>query len=276
MALDDLIRAEPARAPEYRPATEVARNLERLPRARRNGGTRAPLRKGAPAFRRESRVLNVGCGPRADIELHQAFRGPAWREIRVDIQAPPDTGIPASLDVLSRAAGSSFDAVWSSHAIEHLYAHEVPHVLRDMARVLRPEGFALVTCPDLAAIAELIGRGGLRKTAYMSPAGPITPLDMLFGHSASIAGGRFSMAHRTGFTAERLMRLLAASGFSEIRIGHGQHYDLWALALLPGTKRGFVQTCLEATPEAYLLGSGKRHLPDRNPGYPSACLDLAG
>src|SRR5665213_540831 len=39
---------------------------------------------------------------------------------------------------------------------------------------------------------------------YTSPAGPITPLDMLFGHSDSIASGHLYMAHKTGFTCASL------------------------------------------------------------------------
>ena len=70
-------------------------------------------------------------------------------------------------------ADACFDALYSSHAIEHLYAHEVIPALREFLRVLKPDGFALVTCPDLAAIARQLLDGGAEGIAYQSPAGPI-------------------------------------------------------------------------------------------------------
>ena len=68
---------------------------------------------------------------------------------------------------------------------------------------LKPDGFALITSPDLEAVASLILDHGLDHVAYTSPAGPITPLDMLFGHSASIARGSLSMAHKPDLPVHR-------------------------------------------------------------------------
>ncbi len=64
--------------------------------------------------------------------------------------------------------------------------------------MLKPDGFALITCPDLETVADLSLSKGLE--AYQSTAGSIRPLDMLYDHSRSIAGGRTYMAHKTGFT----------------------------------------------------------------------------
>lgn len=97
----------------------------------------------------------------------------------------------------------SFDAVWCSHILEHLYAHEVPAALGEFQRVLKTDGFALIACPDLETVAALIVSDGVDSEAYRSSAGPITPLDMLFGHSASLAQGQLHMAHNTGFTCAR-------------------------------------------------------------------------
>ena len=75
------------------------------------------------------------------------------------------------------------DAVWACHILEHLYAHEAPLALAEFRKILRPDGFALINCPDVAAIARLIIDDQFDKPAYMSAAGPITALDMLWGHS---------------------------------------------------------------------------------------------
>ena len=121
-------------------------------------------------------------------------------------------------DMRASVAPQSFDRIWSSHTLEHLYAYEVPSALAEFKRVLKPDGFALITSPDLEAVASLILDSGLDKVAYTSPAGPITPLDMLFGHSASITRGQLYMAHKTGFTGASLGRRFVDAGFATVLV----------------------------------------------------------
>ncbi|MCA8996833.1 MAG: methyltransferase domain-containing protein [Planctomycetaceae bacterium] len=124
---------------------------------------------------------------------------------------------------------SSVDAVWSSHNLEHLFAHEVPVALKEFLRVLKPGGFALLTMPDLQKAAEYVAQGKLEDPVYESPAGPISAIDICFGHRASIARGNHYMAHRTGFSAETLTEKLTASGFFKVRVER-KGFDLWAIA----------------------------------------------
>jgi len=49
----------------------------------------------------------------------------------------------------------------SSHDIEHEFPHEVPTALREIHRVLRPEGIAVVLCTNIQAVAEAVARGNL-------------------------------------------------------------------------------------------------------------------
>jgi ubiquinone/menaquinone biosynthesis C-methylase UbiE len=56
---------------------------------------------------------------------------------------------------MSAVETSSMDALYSSHNIEHVYAHEVPKALAEFKRVLRPDGFVIITCPDIQAICAL-------------------------------------------------------------------------------------------------------------------------
>ena len=102
--------------------------------------------------------------------------------------------------------------------------------MAEIMRVLRPDGFALLSSPDLEAIARLILDHGLDHVAYTSSAGPITPLDMMFGHSESIARGNTFMSHRTGFTSRSLGTHLADAGFATVLVKR-ERLDLWALAL---------------------------------------------
>jgi len=189
------------------------------------------------------RVLHVGCGHPAAHRLHAAFQDLDWEEIRLDIDPRVKPDIVCSTVDMSRAVEShSVDAVWSSHTIEHLHDHEATAALLEFRRVLRPEGFLLLRCPDLAAVVRSILHDGLEHVAYESPAGPITPLDMLYGHRASIAAGSAFMAHHTGFTDERLGRMLLTAGFVEARTKQALTFDLWAVAFAP---RADIDGCLE-------------------------------
>jgi SAM-dependent methyltransferase len=179
------------------------------------------------------RVLNTGCGSNAPERLHSIFRNAGWKEVRLDIDQRVRPDIIGSITDLGKIESASFDAIWCSHNLEHLHTFEIPKALAEFHRVLKPDGFALITTPDLEAIAELVVSGRLESTAYQSPAGPITALDMLFGLSTAIAHGNVFMAHNTGFTADRIGRVLIDSDFPEVLVKRGPHYDLWALALMP-------------------------------------------
>jgi predicted SAM-dependent methyltransferase len=187
------------------------------------------------------RVLNAGCGQLSPLSLHPAFQDPSWIEVRLDIDERVRPDLVASICDMNVVADASFDAIWCSHNLEHLYGHEIDKALAEFQRVLKPDGFALIACPDLEAIAELIVRGRAEEAAYNSAMGPITALDMLFGHSGSIAKGNLFMAHNTGFTADRLGRLLVESGFVEALVVKGPGFDLWALALMPQADRAALQ-----------------------------------
>ncbi|HET6449385.1 MAG TPA: methyltransferase domain-containing protein [Conexibacter sp.] len=165
------------------------------------------------------RVLHVGCGPPYEDNLHERFRGSDWRELRLDIDPDMRPDIVASMiDMRDVVPSASVDAVWSSHNIEHVFAYEVPQVFGEFLRVLRPGGFALVTTPDLQRAAERIASGRLEEPLYESDGGPITPLDMVYGHGREIERGFHFMAHRTGYTARTLEHKLRDAGFGDVKV----------------------------------------------------------
>lgn len=179
----------------------------------------------------KKQLLHVGCGTASRERLPACFQSEDWKEIKLDIDPKVKPDIIASLTDMGPVRTESMDAVWSSHSLEHLEGFEVSQALSEIQRVLKPTGFALITLPDLQQIAKLIAEGQVDNVIYTSPAGPITALDMLFGHQASIARGNHYMAHRTGFTAKRLGVKLTEAGFTEVRIKTGKSFDLWAVAI---------------------------------------------
>ena len=179
-------------------------------------------------------LLNIGCGTISSKRLPLCFQNDnIWQEIKLDIDPNVKPDIVADMTDMGMIKNNSIDAIFSSHNLEHLETHMVPIALKEMLRILKFGGFILVNLPDLETIAKLILDGKLENTLYNSLAGPVSPLDMLFGHNLSIQKGNSFMAHRTGFTAKRLGNLLIQAGFKEVRIIHGDNYDLWAIAIAP-------------------------------------------
>lgn len=176
-------------------------------------------------------VLHVGCGPANPAALPAAFfPAGGWRELRLDIDPAVRPDLIASITDMAVVEDSAVDAVWSAHNLEHLYPHEVPVALAEFYRVLKSDGFLLLTLPDLQQVAELVAQDRLSEPAYLSPAGPISPLDMLYGHGAALAAGNAFMGHRGGFTARTLEAVLRTAGFATVSVVRDGGFALWATA----------------------------------------------
>ncbi|HEY8381816.1 MAG TPA: methyltransferase domain-containing protein [Microvirga sp.] len=181
---------------------------------------------------REARsFLHVGCGQKRKDRTLELFAGSDWREVTLDIDPGAEPDIVDSLPALAKVPDASFDAVFSSHNIEHLYPHEVPAALAAFRRVLRDDGFAVITCPDLQSVGERLAAGDIETPLYTSPAGPVAPLDVLYGFRPSMAAGQLYMAHHTGFTLKSLTNAFKGTGFGTVVGRRGRaRGDLWVLA----------------------------------------------
>lgn len=197
-------------------------------------------------------LLHVGCGPATKMNLLPYFHGDNWHELRVDINPDVKPDIVGTMLDMSAVPSGTADAVYSSHNIEHVYAHEVGLVLREFLRVLNDDGFLVITCPDLKSVAALVAAGKLIDTAYVSPAGPIAPIDILYGHRPPLAQGNHYMAHKCGFTLDVLMGCIKEAGFPCMAgAERPQAFDLWVVAskkTLPDTDiHALANTILNST-----------------------------
>lgn len=178
-------------------------------------------------------VLHVGCGGHHIINTH-GFNQDEWNEIRLDINPAMKPDYISSITDMRDVPDASIDCVYSSHNLEHLYPHEVPKALAEFRRVLRDDGYALIITPDIQTVAQMVAEGEILETAYQSSAGPITPLDIMYGHRPSLANGNLFMAHHTAFTRESLRKelseffrdsLLQSGGFTLVAFATNGDYD---------------------------------------------------
>ncbi len=173
------------------------------------------------------RFLHVGCGPQTKAGL-KGFDSEDWEEIRFDIDPNVKPDIIGTLTDMGQVAEQSVDAVYSSHNIEHVFAHEVPAVLREFHRVLRADGIVVMTCPDLQSVCAAVAEGRLLEPLYTSPAGPISAIDILYGHRGYLAAGNEYMAHKCGFTLPVLQGCFIEAGFANTAGGRRPDaFDLW-------------------------------------------------
>ncbi len=156
-------------------------------------------------------LLHVGCGT---VNLPDGFAG--FKEVRLDCDPTTSPDIVASCVAMPMIEDESFDMIFGSHVIEHLHFHEVAQALKEFHRVLKPGGVLDVRVPDLQTIGGKIALDELDAIVYLCGMGPITPLDMLYGHRASIARGDTPMAHKTGFTGSVLKDALRRAGFEKM------------------------------------------------------------
>ncbi len=177
-----------------------------------------------------SKFLHVGCGQKRKNQTTRGFNSNEWEEVRFDIDESVHPDIVGTILDMDNVGSGSMDAIYSSHNIEHIYPHEVAIALREFERVLAPNGFVVITCPDLQSVCKLVADDKLLEPAYTSPMGPITPLDILYGHRPSLQRGNHYMAHKCGFTLNVLLSALKGHGFNSVAgMRREQAFDLFAI-----------------------------------------------
>ncbi len=150
----------------------------------------ASLSEGLP---RPRRVLDVGC---ATGMLLASLRAGGWEVQGLDLCrqsarfAQKERGVPVFVGTLEqvRFPDASFHLVHFSHLIEHL--PDPVGFLREVHRILRPEGYAVVTTPNIDGLQARLFRGHWRS---------------------AIAD------HLCLFSKRTLHRLLAGSGFRVLK-----------------------------------------------------------
>lgn len=176
------------------------------------------------------RLLNVG-GNNKTIDLPPQVSD--FEHVLLDIDPRGEPDIVCDARQLTTLEPSQFDAIYCSHNLEHYHPHEVPRVLAGFVHLLKPDGFALVRVPDLLQVMRSVleRRLDIDSVLYSAGAGPITVQDVIYGWGQEIeSSGNDFFSHKTGFSPDRLRRVLMAAGFVKVYLSVG-NWEIGAVAL---------------------------------------------
>lgn len=156
-------------------------------------------------------VLNLGAGTKA---VPEGLAEPGAEIISVDLAGTPD--VLADVRKMPFEDGYA-DVAYASHLLEHFDEHELPALLAEWHRVLKPGGRLVLQVPDIQSAAEMIAVNGVDSVLYKAVNGAhIRGQDVIFGWQTYIATGGDLMRHKVAFDKNKLAAVLGAAGF------HGQ------------------------------------------------------
>ena len=121
------------------------------------------------AINKKPHILDIGC---AIGSLLARLRERGWKTTGVEISGPQAEycRLKRNLDVASlpleenRFPGASFDVVLASHLIEHL--NDPAGLVREVYRILAPEGRFFVTTPNIAGFQARLFKGRWRSAIF--------------------------------------------------------------------------------------------------------------
>ncbi len=185
-----------------------------------------PVREETEVKLERKTCLHVGCGPNGREETHHRFKGPQWDHTRLDIDPEVKPDIVSDIRTLLGVKDESYDGVYSSHNLEHLHFNDVFRAVSSFYRVLKDRGLLVVVVPDFGLACDYVSKGHGLKPIYNSPAGPITPLDMIYGYRPYTEHNQYQQ-HKTGFTRAWLKSLLVDMGFTGVETITTEGFDVW-------------------------------------------------
>ncbi len=158
-------------------------------------------------------VLNVGGGSK-NIAISPHYAG--WRHDLLDIDPRGNPDVVKDARELCTLPPAAYDAIYCSHNLEHYHRHHVTQVIRGFHHVLKLGGFAEIHVPDLGTVLRHVVQNNmdLDDQLYISALGPILVRDVIYGYHVEIEkSGQDFYAHKTGFTARSLARIMQEGGF---------------------------------------------------------------
>jgi SAM-dependent methyltransferase len=178
-----------------------------------------------------ARFLHAASGNSDKSRTTREFATDAWEEIRMDDNPDVHPDVQADMLHMESVQSASFDAAFTAYSLERLYPHEVLPALTNLHRVLKDGGYLVAHCADLRSACALIAGDKLLEPAYESPAGPVAPIDILYGFRPALAAGYTRHANKCGFTVRAFTGTLAQAGFGSVWVTvNAPTYTITAIA----------------------------------------------
>lgn len=173
--------------------------------------------------------LNLGCGSDIRPDYTNVDKFPGSAEV-----------VQAEMPLLPFADRSADEALLS-HVLEHFGYADAETMCREILRVLKPGGFAIIEVPDVQwCIAQFLGAP--EANAYTNPSYDYNT-DHRWGLFAQAIWGdqhNDGLYHKWGYTAPRLFHLLAHAGFADIQIRYVHSHGVQCLHATAFRPRGMV------------------------------------
>lgn len=124
----------------------------------------------------------------------------------------------------------SVDEVHAIHIIEHFYRWEVPTILADWCRVLKPGGLMVLECPSLERVLAAFNY-------YINEGKPLNTRMTMWGLYGDPGYREQAMTHRWCYPSGELMELMENAGMS-VTLHKAQFHQPARDMRLQGVKHG--------------------------------------
>jgi predicted SAM-dependent methyltransferase len=159
--------------------------------------------------------LHLGCG---EVHIPGFFH--------IDAQASANIDHVGTIDSLTFIPDEASALIYCSHCLEHFGRWQIPQVLQEWCRVLKPGGVLRLAVPNFAACAQLYYEAGLE--------------DGLSGLVGLVSGGQKDEYdfHKMIFDEPLLTNMLKDAGFNTVKKWNWRdtehaHIDDYSQAYLP-------------------------------------------
>jgi len=127
--------------------------------------------------------------------------------INVDVDRNLQADVYDDISKLRKFRDSSYELIYACHVLEHFSHDEVPHVLKNWTRVLKPGGKIYISVPDIDRIVNIY----TENWEHFQTRGNTPWIGLIYGGQSD----QYDF-HKTGFNFNWLSSLLEDAGFSDI------------------------------------------------------------